>query len=438
MAQALLSQLPMPAWETILLFLYEEEALQLPLVARRYYERQDFADVLVETEGFHLDLVTPTLRTKSLCAKAIRNCTGSMNYARRLFNQILAAFGESDRDLTLLMCLHFPPLIPEVLTEAQRTREFLLDLLALCEENLRYPRLTWLGKEDFLQYFPALKSDRDVVMRAVSLYGGNLCSASRELRGDETVVKMSLKAYGGYCCLSRIGSALMQRDGFLEEVAELLEDDMWTLASFLKPGHLDLAKRAVHLAPIYGLRDLPRSLKTDARVWTEAVRQCPMALEYVPGDIVPFEVAKEAIERDPRVFTVLPSPHFRNEVLALLAIHKDGMILAHHRVRSYWKYSKKVVMASVRGNGLALEHACDDLQDDEEVVRAAVGQNGLSLAFASRKRRHQSSIVALAAKQNYHALSFGICCSHVAKRARTEGWTAPGIPEPLPYSVGYC
>ena len=428
----------MPAWETIAHFLYEEETLQLPLVARRFYERQDFADVLVETEGFHLDMVSPTLRTKSLCAKAIRHCTGSMNYARRLFKQILAIFGQSDKDLTLLMCLHFPPLIPEVLTEAQRTREFLMDLLDLCEEILSSPCLMWLGKENFLQYFPALKSDRGVVMKAVSLYGGNLCSASRDLREDETVVKTSLKAYGGYCCLSRIGSALMQKDGFLEDVAEILGDDMWVLASYLKPSHLELAKRAVRQAPRYGLRDLPRSLKADARVWTEAVRQCPMALEYVPGDVVPFDVAKEAIERDPRVFTVLPSPYFRNEGLALLALQKDGMILAHQRVRTYWKSCKQLVMASVRGNGLALEHASAELQDDEEVVRAAVSQNGLSLAFASRKRRHQSSVVALAAKQNYHALSFGICCSHVAKRARTEGWNAPGIPEPLPYSVGYC
>jgi len=420
--------LPSPAWEHVLQLLEDEEALALPLVGRRLYACQDVAEVLVEKEGFCLELVAPSLRTKSLCCRAVRNCTGSTEDARRLFKAIKAIFApQPDDELVWLMCLHFPPLIPEILSEEQRRhRAFLLGLLAYCE-----PQPLWLGKENLLQYFPALAADRGVVLKAVGVYGGNLCSASPELRRDAQVVRAALRAYGGFSCLDAIDDAMLQREGFLEEASELLQDDMWTLASYLKPPqHLELARRAARLAPIYGLRDLPRALRSDRRVWMEAVRQCPMALEFVPPEQVSLEVAAEAVQRCPRAFAVLKASSLlgRSEALALLAFSRDGMLLAHHRLNRAWRHHKRVVLACVRENGLAVEHAAEHLRDDEEVVRAAVAQNGLALAYASRKRRHQGGIVALAARQNFHALSFGLDCGHVAKRARVEQWAAPGLP----------
>lgn len=430
-------ELPSPSWEQILQFLEEEEVLALPLIARRFHAQQDIAEILVEKEGFRLELVAPALRTQHFCCKAVRNCTGSKEDARRLFKKISATFApQPDRELLVLMCLHFPSLIQEVLPKDTERRAFLLDALAYCEQQqLHSPGWTmWLGKEDILEHFPELAADREVVLRAVSVYGGNLCSASSELRRDEEVVRAALTAYGGYCCLEDIDETLLLRKGFLEEAAELLKDNMWTLAGYLQDWHLQLAQQAVRLAPIYGLRDLPRTLREDRRVWMEAVKQCPMALEYVPQDQVPVDVAEEAVKRCPRVFSLFTTccRLGRSEELALMAFSRDGLLLGHNRLSYLWKHNKKIVLACVQQNGLAIEHASEQLRDDVEVVRAAVAQNGLALAYASRKRRHQGSIVSLAARQNFHALGFSCDCDHVVKRARREQWKAPGLPEETP------
>ena len=51
---------------------------------------------------------------------------------------------------------------------------------------------------------------------------------------------------------------------------------------------------------------------------------------------------------------------------------------------------KEVVLAAVKKNGLALEHASDSLKVDKEVVLEAVKKNGLALKHASANLREDT------------------------------------------------
>jgi len=63
---------------------------------------------------------------------------------------------------------------------------------------------------------------------------------------------------------------------------------------------------------------------------------------------------------------------------------------------------RPLVLAAVRLNGRALEHAPILLKSDREIVLAAVSQNGHALQFASRTLRGDSEIAIAAEKSLAH------------------------------------
>jgi len=84
------------------------------------------------------------------------------------------------------------------------------------------------------------------------------------------------------------------------------------------------------------------------------------------------------------------------------AVKNNGLALEH--AHENLKTMKTVVMEAVKNNGLALEHASSTMQDNPEVVRAAVQNNGLALRYASLKVQDHLDVVMDAIRQNGMAL----------------------------------
>lgn len=96
----------------------------------------------------------------------------------------------------------------------------------------------------------------------------------------------------------------------------------------------------------------------------------------------------------------------------LVALQNNGQAL--QQVPAF-KDDKELVLAAVRQQGLALQHASPVLQADVEVVLAAVKQNGLALRSASRTLRSDDGIILAAVMQN------GLALEH-ARPSTCNGW----------------
>jgi ribosomal protein L24E len=68
------------------------------------------------------------------------------------------------------------------------------------------------------------------------------------------------------------------------------------------------------------------------------------------------------------------------------------------------KADKKIVLAAVKQNGEALQHANEKFRADKEVILTAVKQAGQALQFANKKLKADKKIVLTAVKQNGRAL----------------------------------
>jgi hypothetical protein len=69
--------------------------------------------------------------------------------------------------------------------------------------------------------------------------------------------------------------------------------------------------------------------------------------------------------------------------IVLAAVQQDGFAIYY--ANEGLKNNKSVVLAAVKQNGLALQHACKDISSNIEIVFAAFQQNSLALAYASEE-----------------------------------------------------
>ena len=67
---------------------------------------------------------------------------------------------------------------------------------------------------------------------------------------------------------------------------------------------------------------------------------------------------------------------------------------------------KKMVLAAVFQDGMALEYAAEELRADREVVLAAVSENGVVVKFAAKELRADRDVVLAAVSENGIALAF--------------------------------
>ena len=94
----------------------------------------------------------------------------------------------------------------------------------------------------------------------------------------------------------------------------------------------------------------------------------------------------------------------KDRVLVLTAVQLYGMALQ-------WAYEdlrddKEVVLAAVSQDGRALRLASQDLYKDREVVLAAVRQNGEALMFAPRELKNDKEVVLAAVRKNPDAFLY--------------------------------
>mmetsp|Transcript_4855 Transcript_4855/g.11558 ORF Transcript_4855/g.11558 Transcript_4855/m.11558 type:complete len:347 (-) Transcript_4855:187-1227(-) len=90
------------------------------------------------------------------------------------------------------------------------------------------------------------------------------------------------------------------------------------------------------------------------------------------------------------------------------------------------KNRARAMLKRVRGNGLALGKASDELRADPEVVMEAVKQTGYALQFASLELRGNEDIVIEAVKKNGHALRYASMGLNANKRVVMEAVTCSG------------
>merc|ERR1711879_783251 len=81
-----------------------------------------------------------------------------------------------------------------------------------------------------------------------------------------------------------------------------------------------------------------------------------------------------------------------------IAVRRNGLELQY--AISELQDEDAIVLAAVKQNGLALQYASSRLKDTEELVKAALMRNGLALQYVSPRLQNEYTIVSAAVNQN--------------------------------------
>lgn len=115
------------------------------------------------------------------------------------------------------------------------------------------------------------------------------------------------------------------------------------------------------------------------------------------------EFIKRLLNVNHSVLSYLPPNILRINSIVYPIITKNGLALKFTDIR---QYQKQTVLLAVKQNGLALEYAKNNLNDNIEIVSEAIKQNGLALQFASENLKNNIDIVFMAINENAYALEF--------------------------------
>jgi hypothetical protein len=207
-----------------------------------------------------------------------------------------------------------------------------------------------------------LRDNREIVLAAVNSFGINLKYASERLQNDRDII---IAAIGKY------GSVLQYTS------AECRDDREIVLASVL--------------AWSSSLQYASERLRDDSEVVRAAVQASPWALEY----------ASERLRGDREI--VIEAARNYNSVLqhASEEIQNDKNLVlelnSQEHSRPYipkpLQDDRKVVLAAVRKDGLALMNASRALRNDRELILAAVESRPEALGFASDEIRYDKGFI---------------------------------------------
>ena len=89
-----------------------------------------------------------------------------------------------------------------------------------------------------------------------------------------------------------------------------------------------------------------------------------------------------------------------------------GTYLQYIKPEQYKETYREIVETSVKKDGLSLQFAKQNLNDDEEIVFMAVSQNGFALEFASDTLKNNLRIVKKATDLNPDAMEFASPAAH--------------------------
>jgi len=306
----------------------------------------------------------------------------------------------------------WPELISELFTSDmdKETAKRIIDLhvkLGYGESVLRYIPLLGVHREialadvhcdaEAIKYAAHWRDDTDFMLEAIAIDGDVIEYATEAMQHDQN---------------------------FLRAAVSRNKEVLWKAAMFFDA---DLAMQAVLAFPRLALPRLPQHLRNMPSLWKAAVAVDPCAIRHAPMEQISLEVAKAALDRDPRVMLHLQT--WRNHrPFAMAAFSREGLLLRNSYLQKLWCDDKDVVCAAVSQNGLALEHASKKLRACDRVIRLALHQNGLALAFVQQHVRNCDDYVRIAVRQNYYAISFSYSAWDIQKQENARGLKLPELP----------
>mmetsp|Transcript_32079 Transcript_32079/g.65332 ORF Transcript_32079/g.65332 Transcript_32079/m.65332 type:complete len:1912 (-) Transcript_32079:226-5961(-) len=153
-------------------------------------------------------------------------------------------------------------------------------------------------------------------------------------------------------------------------------------------------------------------LKKDRGLILAAVKQSGMCLEYAmlgkeasPEDSeTRFDIVLAAVQEDGLALQHAPDEMKDISRLVLKAVEQNGFALEF--ASKSLKESQEVVTAAVKEEGRALKFASDKMQDNLQVVLTALSENGLALEFVSNEMMDMKKVVMTALIQEGEALKF--------------------------------
>lgn len=250
---------------------------------------------------------------------------------------------------------------------------------------------------------PIFKNNKRVVLAAVEQIPGALKFAHSRLQNDNEVVFTALRHPDGDHAIEFASKVFRENRERLLQAIRANEMAIGFGSDELVED-LEFLKAAIRANPaVFQLLDI--SLRNDPEMVL-------LALRYGGEDILMMvgeeqqDLAREylQISRDGLALQFASAQLQDNDEFVRAAVLQNGFALQFASARL--QDNDEIVKAAVMKNGLALEFASARLQDHYEIVRAAVLQNGLALQFASVRLKNHDLIVREAIYKNALAIQF--------------------------------
>ena len=270
---------------------------------------------------------------------------------------------------------------------------------------------------------PQLMASRDFVLEAVSICGSALAHAALPLRADREVARTALAQDGR--AFMYLADALQTDRDFVLELMHTAAD-----ASDETAPHGGLSRPTFyHVSAILrgdreiALAAVARNSCAMTRVGTALLNDRQFVLDAVAADGAAYrsflapsllsdrEVVLTALRTCVRAFSMAPRELRDDRSFVLAAVRVNGHVLSVREPRDLsasaaggFQEDREVVLAAVEQDGMALEHATSEMQDDPEVVATAIrssmrrrqDRSPLAFVYASCARRKDPSLLALA------------------------------------------
>merc|ERR1712232_38352 len=279
-------------------------------------------------------------------------------------------------------------------------------------------------RQSFLSSAPEeVRSDRVIVLAAMSYSGLDLQYATEDLRADSEVVLTAVAQHSSAvmhaapALLTELDFAFaaVRLDGLLlsQFSPEFRANVDLVLAAITQNG-LALKEAAegflwdrsildTAVAAGFTLRQASE-LRDHSGVLLAVARQRPAELKYASDRLRSDRwFALDVLKLDGMHLGLFAPELFADaEVMNMALRHRFTLDLASVELRS----NRDAVYHTVRRRGIELEHAAKELCADRKIVYAAVQQDGLALQYATVILRNERKIALAAVKQNWNAKNF--------------------------------
>lgn len=244
---------------------------------------------------------------------------------------------------------------------------------------------------DFNKLDDIFKSDKEVVMAAVTGHGDNLEYAADSLKADKEVV---------LAAINNSGSALRFSADNLKEDPEILISSLRNYGSLEHfPDHLKANKKFVlGTVAISGenLEYASDELKADKEIVRVAIKNSSRSLEYASEALrADREIVLEAMKNRGVDFRYIDEKFKADKEVVMAAVQNNGSVLEY--ASDSLKADKEFILSIIQSyeyGYYVLEHASDEIKSDKEIVMAACkASSGNTLEYASANLRGDEAFV---------------------------------------------